>query len=100
MTTESARDFILQDVCKSCENCADRAAETGMDCYKQCRACAELARTLEIWYTLDKVPNTKDLVDVFKKACATCAEACGHHKEEHCQNCARACRAVMELSSS
>lgn len=84
----------------ACDHCAvaclreaDPAAmvdciRTDMDCAQICRlAAAAMARGSEF---------VKEIVKLCTEICTRCGDICNKHEHDHCQECARACKACVE----
>ncbi len=79
-----------------CNYCADACLDEDnvkkmVDCIRTDRVCAEACAALnQILATGYK--NVNGLVKYCSEVCAACADECGKHDSDHCQNCAEACR--------
>lgn len=78
-----------------CNYCADACLSEDnvakmVDCIRTDRVCAEVCAALnQVLATGYKDVN--DLVKYCIKVCEACAEECGKHDHDHCQECAKAC---------
>lgn len=91
---------VLNECKATCENCADaclgesqvshmvNCIRTDTVCAKVCDATASI---LAVSYK-----NYASLLEYCISVCGDCADECEKHEHEHCQLCARNCRACME----
>lgn len=91
---------VLNECKATCENCADaclgesqvshmvNCIRTDTVCAKVCDATASI---LAVSYK-----NYAPLLEYCISVCGDCADECEKHEHEHCQLCARNCRACME----
>ncbi len=78
-----------------CNFCADaclseKDVKMMVPCIRLDRVCAEVCSTLS-QVLLTEYDDVADLVTYCKSVCERCAEECGGHDHDHCQNCAKAC---------
>lgn len=79
-----------------CNYCADAClGEDGVknmvDCIRTDRVCAEACAALNQILAMD-YNNVKGLIKYCEQICTECADECGKHDMQHCQDCAEACR--------
>ena len=80
----------------SCNYCADACLDEDnvkmmKDCIRTDRVCAEVCSTLnQVLATGYKDVN--GLLEYCIRVCNACAEECGKHEHQHCQDCAKACK--------
>lgn len=68
-------------------------------CIELDKACAEICgQTLSL--VASESVFAKEFVQLCAKVCEKCAEECGMHQVQHCQDCARACRECAEACRS
>ena len=79
-----------------CNYCADACLSEEnikimVKCIRLDRVCAEVCSALSQILSTE-YDDVDDLVAYCKSVCEKCAEECGRHDHEHCQDCAQACR--------
>jgi Domain of Unknown Function (DUF326) len=78
-----------------CEYCSDACLGDMVDCARLCRDCAQMCWTIAGFMSRGSQfvpPVVRACIDI----CEACAAECEKHDHEHCQNCAKACRAAIE----
>ena len=78
-----------------CEHCADTCLGSMAECARLCRDCADICWTIAGFMSRGSrfIPS---IVDSCIEICEACASECEKHDNEHCQNCAKACRNAVE----
>ena len=83
-----------------CNYCADACLDEDdvkmmVTCIRTDKVCAEVCSALnQVLATNYK--NVDGLVKYCIEVCNDCAEECGNHDHDHCQECAKACRQCAE----
>ncbi|SFC35279.1 hypothetical protein SAMN05421747_10951 [Parapedobacter composti] len=83
-----------------CENCAAASIKTEQngqfaDCIQLSLDCAEVCMLLSKAIKRQSM-LLQPLLDLCHWICQQCAEVCGKHEEDHCQQCAAACLLCSE----
>ncbi|MCW9706226.1 four-helix bundle copper-binding protein [Aliifodinibius sp. 1BSP15-2V2] len=86
----------LSSCLAACEHCADAClSEDNIDAMVECiridRDCAEVC-ALAIKFVSRDSDYASAILDRCADLCSACAEECGKHDHDHCQECAKACR--------
>lgn len=90
----------LAECASACERCLNACLDEQdikkmVECIRLDRDCAAICHT-----TASLVASgsrfANELVDLCADICKACAEECGKHENEHCQECARACQECKE----
>lgn len=85
-----------------CASCADACAGESGDraqCIRTCLDCSDVCQAATRVVSRRTGGNealVRKMLDLAAAACDTCAEECGHHKDEHCRRCAEICREAAE----
>jgi hypothetical protein len=95
---------VLNECKATCEYCANACLDESnlaamVSCIRLDTVCATVcgatASVLNVSYG-----NADPLVNYCIEICRECAEECEKHEHEHCQLCARNCRACMDACKS
>lgn len=81
----------VQEAARTCEWCADRCLDHGVemaDCVRRCRDTASLA-ALSVAFIARDSPFGLEVAEAFARAATECADECASHPHAHCQECAR-----------
>ena len=83
-----------------CNYCADACLDEDnvkmmKDCIRTDRVCAEVCSTLN-QVLVTGYENVNGLVKYCIEVCKACADECGKHDHQHCQECAKACRECVK----
>ena len=87
-----------------CNYCADACLEEEdvkamATCIRIDKVCAEVCSTLnQVLATNYK--NVDALVNYCIEVCTDCADECGKHEHDHCQECAKACKHCVDACRS
>ncbi len=92
---------VLSDCVIHCNYCADACLDEDnikmmVDCIRMDRACAEVCSTT-IKLLASEYSDVRGMVEYCYVTCIQCAEECGQHDMQHCQDCAKACRKCAEV---
>ncbi|RPD48021.1 four-helix bundle copper-binding protein [Hymenobacter sediminis] len=84
----------------ACELCADAClheenVQMMVPCIRLDRDCADICR-LTAAFIARGSDHARHVLKECIEICQKCAEECGHHEHDHCQQCAAACRACAE----
>ena len=80
----------------ACEYCADACLDEAdpkmmVACIRTDRDCADICR-LTAAFIARNSPHAKHIIKECIEICQKCADECGHHQHDHCQQCAQVCR--------
>ena len=80
----------------ACQHCSDACLseddiQSMVGCIRTDRDCAE-ACLVALNFVARGSSSAKKAVDFCRELCRQCAEECGKHDMDHCQQCAEACR--------
>ncbi len=88
-----------------CEHCANACLDEGdhlpmmVNCIRLDRDCATICRS-----TADLIIRGSEISDkaleICAEICTKCAEECGSHDMDHCQECSKACMECAEACKS
>jgi hypothetical protein len=86
----------LADCIAACQHCADACLSEDdikrmVDCIRTDRDCAD-ACALAMNFVARDSSHARKAVEFCRDLCQQCAEECGKHDMDHCQQCAQACR--------
>ncbi|SNR59009.1 MULTISPECIES: four-helix bundle copper-binding protein [Hymenobacter] len=84
----------------ACEMCADACLHEDhvkmmVPCIRLDRDCADICR-LTAAFIARGSDHAKHVLRECIEICQKCADECGQHQHDHCQQCAAACRACVE----
>ncbi len=84
----------------ACEHCMNACLEEDdvkmmENCIKTDRDCAKICQLTASFVAADS-PFQSHILEICEKICRQCAEECGSHDHDHCQECARACEDCAE----
>lgn len=96
MMRNEALIHALGNCINHCNYCADACLDEEnvkemTTCIRTDRVCAEVCSALN-QVLATGYSDVNDLVKYCMKVCSACADECGKHDANHCQNCADACR--------
>lgn len=64
-------------------------------CIRLDRDCAKICQ-LTASFIASRSPHADHIIRECEEICRLCAEECGRHEFDHCQQCAKACRECAE----
>ena len=90
----------LYNCVSHCEMCADACLgeddiQMMVPCIRLDRDCADICRLMAAFIARNSAHAQhviKECIEINQK----CADECGQHKHEHCQQCAEACRRAVQ----
>lgn len=91
---------ILGECIFACNHCMNACLEEEhvkmmTECIRLDNECSIIcSATLELVH--ENSHFMKDMLDLCAKTCKACADECGKHPQEHCQDCAKICNACAE----
>lgn len=88
----------------ACENCMDSClgeedVKMMVKCIRLDRDCAKIC-ALTASFVATHSDYARQIVKQCAEICRACAEECGKHEHDHCQECAQACRECVEACNS
>jgi hypothetical protein len=84
----------------ACEYCADACLgeediKMMVPCIRTDRDCADICRLTSAFIARNS-PHAPHIIKECIEICQKCADECGKHQHDHCQQCAQACRECVE----